>query len=156
MMLDQLITLEKAAERLNMGVDDVQAMVESGEMRGAKLPDGSLAVREKSVAKRKSSIERSIIDGVPKEELPEYQQFKDLIGNPISVGEASRKYDIPHGTISRWASKGIIARVGTEKNRTLVDEADVAYCTTVFKQRGAKQGTWVFKEDGTPYIPRAA
>jgi excisionase family DNA binding protein len=156
MILEQYISLEEAADRLNLREDKVQGLVESGKMRGAKLPDGSLAVSEKSVAKRKSSLERSAVDGIPKENLPEYQRFKNLIGNPISISAAARKYHVHHQTISRWVARDLIQRVGMDRNRILIDEADVAYCASVHKKRGARRGTWVFKEDGTPYIPEAA
>jgi excisionase family DNA binding protein len=156
MVLEQYISLTEAAERLNMGEDKVHGLVESGKMRGAKLPDGSVAVSEKSVVKRKSSIERSAVNGVPREELPEYKRFKNLIGNPISISAAARKYNVHQRTVSRWVSRDYIQRIGIEKNKILIDEADVAYCASIHKKRGAKRGTWVFNEDGTPYIPEAA
>jgi transposase len=147
MVLDQFITLEKAAKRLNMGVDDVQDLVESGKMRGAKLPDGSLAVSEKSVKKREPTV-----SSIPKEELPEYKKHAHLQGIGISISEASRKYEIGFSTLQRWATRGYVTRLGQEKNRVLIDEADVAYCAEIYRTRGG-QGKWLFQPDGTPYTP---
>jgi hypothetical protein len=148
LVLDQLITLEKAAERLNMGVDDVQAMVESGKMRGAKLPDGCLAVSEKSVAKREPTV-----SSIPKEELPEYRKHMHLKGMVIGIAEAGRKYKVPRTTIGRWVQLGYIDRTGQQGQKILLDEAEVAYCAEIYKRRGG-QGRWLFRPDGTPYTPK--
>lgn len=37
-----------------------------------------------------------------KEDLPEYKKHAYLKGKSIWVSEASRKYNIPHGNLSRW------------------------------------------------------
>jgi hypothetical protein len=88
-----------------------------------------------------------------KTQLPEYQMFQHLRGIGISISAASRKYDVPHPTISRWVKKGLIAIIGHDLNRVLIDEADIAYCAEVRKDR-IGQGKWLFAKDGTPYIPK--
>lgn len=87
----------------------------------------------------------------PKEERPEYQ--KRLAGLPISISQAGRKYQVSKQTISRWLKKGYIRKVGLDRNRILIDEADIAYCSAIYHANKG-QGRWLFNPDGTPYIPK--
>jgi hypothetical protein len=93
------------------------------------------------------------LETMTKDELPEYQKHTKLIGKSISISEAARKYKIPNGTVVRWVQRGIIRRLGTEKNRVLIDEADVAYCAEIRSQNPGA-GRWLFNIDGTPYTPK--
>ena len=87
---------------------------------------------------------------IRKEDLPEYKKHAHLAGVGIHVREASRKYGVPHPTISRWVQRGIIRVIGQEANRVLIDEADTAYCVEVWRaNRGS--GRWLFDENGLPY-----
>ncbi|MBI3762225.1 MAG: MerR family transcriptional regulator [Chloroflexi bacterium] len=83
------------------------------------------------------------------------KHFAHLIGTPIWVSEAARKYGIPSPTISVWTKHGHIKQIEHDKNRVLLDEADVAYCAKVHEERGG-QGRWLFNKDGTPYVPARA
>jgi recombinational DNA repair protein RecR len=86
------------------------------------------------------------------EQTPEYQKHKHLAGHPIHVSEASRKYEIAHQTLSRYANKGIIKKLKRAGNKTMLDESYVAYVAEVFKSRDG-QGKWMFDKDGLPYVP---
>jgi len=86
------------------------------------------------------------------EETPEYQKHAALRGQPIHISQASREYDIPSRTISRWVEKGYIPKLGTDGNKLLLDWSYVAYCAEVYQTRKG-QGKWVFDENGLPYIP---
>jgi len=90
----------------------------------------------------------------PKENLPEYRRHADLKGKETWISKASRDYDIPNPTISRWVQHGYICSLGTHGNKTLIDEADVAYCAEIYRRRGG-QGRRLFNPDGTPYTPVA-
>lgn len=87
-----------------------------------------------------------------KDSLPEYIKFRHLKGVAISIGNASRKYNIPHPTISRWVKRGLVEQLGMDKNRVLIDEADIAYCAEISSHRPGR-GKWLFNPDGSPYIP---
>jgi hypothetical protein len=109
----------------------------------------------------KSLINRGIIEvtmttkSLPEtiEETPEYKKHADLKGQKISIGEAARKYDTPHQTISRWKDRGFIPVLGHGSNRRIfLDEAYVAYCVEV-KENRPGSGKWLFDEDGLPYVP---
>ena len=84
------------------------------------------------------------------EDLPEFQANEHLIGQAIHMGDASRKYGIPHPTLSRWAKKGFIPVLGKDGQKTLLDEGYVAYCATVYKNNPG-QGKRIFDKDGFPY-----
>jgi len=86
------------------------------------------------------------------EDTPEWKKHRHLKGKPISIREASRKYDIPDRTIGRWAIDGIIKVLGKDGNKKLLDESYVAYTYEVRKQRPG-QGKWLFDENGLPYTP---
>jgi len=110
-----------------------------------------------SPSELKSLVERGILrvtmsnGKIPTkiEETPEYQQFKHLKGKKIHIGEASRKYDIPNPTITRWKHKGFLKVLGTDGQKILLDESYVAYCAYVYCQSPGS-GRWAFTKDGLP------
>ena len=79
--------------------------------------------------------------------------FPELKGEKIWIAEAARKYKVPQPNLSRWAERGFIKKLGKFKNRVLLDEADVAYCVAVARDRSGT-GRWLFNDDGTPYTPK--
>ena len=87
---------------------------------------------------------------LPKEALPEYQVNADLKGVPISINEAGRKYKLNTSTLTRWMQRGLIHQLGKDGRKTLLDEADVAYCAGVYRQNSG-QGKWAFDDAGRPY-----
>jgi hypothetical protein len=119
----------------------LRALIEKGKIRAAILPSGEIGVSEQAV---------TIMTPTPKEELPEYKKHAHLKGEAIWISEAVRRYEIPLVTISQWVKRGIIKSLGIDGNRVLIDEADVAYCAEIHRQRGG-QGKWLFNPDGTPY-----
>lgn len=92
---------------------------------------------------------------IPREDLSEYQQFLPLRGTSIGIREASREYNIPQPTISRWVRAGYIAVIGTGPRRQkLLDKADVAFCAYIYHNREGGQGKWLFSKGGHPYTPK--
>lgn len=141
--LERYLTLSEAANQLKIGVDELRTLIQKGRIKGAILPNGDIGVSESTIPSPPT----------PKEKLPEYKKHKHLKGVPIWISEAWRKYDISTKTLSRWASAGYIKTLGLDGNRVLLDEADVAYCAEVYRQRSG-QGKWLFNPDGTPYRPK--
>ena len=105
------------------------------------MPDGEMVVTEESLP-------------LKKEDLPEYKKYLHLKGVGIGIAEAARKYSLNVSSVHRWAQSDYIARLGMDKNKVLLDEADVAYCSEIYHQRRGK-GKWLFNPDGTPYKPKA-
>jgi predicted site-specific integrase-resolvase len=137
--LEHFIKPEQAAELLGIDIDSTFNFIKQGKLRAAVMPDGKIGISQESVNQL-----------LPKEALPEYKENVDLKGKPISINEAGRKYKLNTSTITRWMQRGLIRRLGTEGRKTLLDEADVAYCSTVYsKNKG--QGKWAFDDSGRPY-----
>lgn len=79
--------------------------------------------------------------------------FPELKGKEIWIAEAARKYEVAQPNLSRWADRGFIKKLGKFKNRILLDEADIAYCVAVSRDRSGTR-RWLFNDDGTPYTPK--
>lgn len=134
------LSLTEASHRYGIARNQLQRLIEAGTIRVAEIR-GEVIVSEEEV---RGQIAR-------KEDLPEYVQFDHLKGVGIWISEASRKYDIPHPTLSRWKDKGLIRFLGREANKIILDEQDVAYCAYIYRQEGG-QGRRIFADDGRPYI----
>jgi hypothetical protein len=44
--------------------------------------------------------------------------------------------------------------LGMDGNKILLDEADVAYCKSIYERMGGGQGKRIFNGDGTPFTPK--
>ncbi|HNS37566.1 MAG TPA: hypothetical protein PKH92_06465 [Anaerolineaceae bacterium] len=136
----RFLTLSEASRRYGIDWKQLQQLIATGTIRAAEIR-GEVIVNESEV---RAQIQR-------REDLPEYRQFGHLSGVAIWIGEASRKYNVPHPTLSRWKDKGLIKILGQESNKILLDEQDVAYCAYIYHQDGG-QGKRIFADDGRPYI----
>ena len=137
MALTHFISLREAAQKMRMSTTQIRELVESGKIEGGILPDGKMVVTEESLPLRK-------------EDLPEYKKHAHLKGEGISISDASREFNIPAGTITRWMQSGIVSRLSSDGYRTFIDKADIAYCAEIYHRVG-KQGRTLFNSDGTPY-----
>jgi excisionase family DNA binding protein len=133
------ITPEQAAKQLRLDLDSIYQLADEGKLQAAVMTDGSIGTSQISVNHL-----------LPKEALPEYQLNADLKGVPISINEAGRKYKLNTSTLTRWMQRGLIHQLGKDGRKTLLDEADVAYCASVYRQNGG-QGKWAFDDSGRPY-----
>lgn len=61
--------------------------------------------------------------------------FKHLVGKPIGIGEAARKYHVNQPTLSRWKDKGLVKVVGQDGQKIFLDEASVARIVAYYKSR---------------------
>jgi hypothetical protein len=137
--LELFVTPEQAARQLDMDSDSILCLVDEGKLRAAVMTDGTIGISQ-----------QSLNELLPKESLPEYRENEELHGTPISINEAGRKYKLNTSTITRWMQRGLIRQIGKDGRKTLLDEADVAYCARVY-QLNRGQGKWVFDEEGRPY-----
>lgn len=81
------------------------------------------------------------------------ERYGHLIGRPITVSDAAKKYDVLRGTIHKWRQKGYISTIEPGYQMT-VNEAEVAYCVDTYRDQQAKgmvRGTPLFNGDGLPY-----
>ena len=144
--LPQMISLKDAVKKVRGAtIDDLRPLVEKGKIKGATI-NGEIYVNPLTLPD----------EILKKENASEYADFNKLAGVEISIGDASRKYNIPHQNISRWKKKGLIVETGKDKNRILVSEQDVAYCVAIYKKhsksnkKGKISGHWLFTETGAP------
>ncbi|MEW6179205.1 MAG: hypothetical protein AB1522_04680 [Chloroflexota bacterium] len=147
--LPTFLPVAEAARKYGLEEARLRALIEKGKIR-AGVVAGEMVVSEDEV--RVEAIQEK---GLRKEDLPEYQMHAHLRGNPIWIAKAARDYQIPHPTIVRWVKAGYIRQLGLDGNKVLVDEADVAYCSEIYRQRG-RQGRTLFNPDGTPYKPKTS
>lgn len=123
MTIPTYVPISEASRRTGADPVQIHRLADSGVIRAARLGDGSIIVAMEDLS------------GVVKRE-----SFANLDGVAIHVSEAARKYNFSIGTISRWARYGHIKIIGKEKNRTLLNEADVAYIRALVDSVGLRQG----------------
>lgn len=140
--MDTYLKISEATKRYKITENLLNNLIGRGRIRAANM-SGSVIVNA-------ADVENSI----PKDQRPEYKKFAHLAGCPIGVREASRKYNIPDPSISRWAKAGLIRRLGQAGRKVHLDEQDVAYCAEIYHQNKGGQGKWLFRDDGTPYVAK--
>jgi predicted site-specific integrase-resolvase len=138
-ILDHYITPWQAVRQLGMGMPEIEDLVREGKLKAAVMTDGTLGISQQSLQAL-----------LPKEALPEYREHVDLQDVPISINEAGRKYGLNTSTLTRWMQRGLIQQLRKEGRKTLLNEADVAYCARIYKQNSG-QGKWAFNRDGKPH-----
>ena len=159
MALPRYMTLPEAASVLGTSLANLNRMVQSGTIKAVEIA-GEVIVSENSVLSTQKGRKVQPINApsgdVKKEELPEYKKFDDLAGKEIWLSEVARKYDLALSMLHRWIQKGYIKVLGSDKNRILLDEQDVAYCVEIYREARQKGFRWIFYSDGTPYTPKTA
>ncbi|MBC8507814.1 MAG: hypothetical protein H8D34_23345 [Chloroflexi bacterium] len=141
--LPTFIPIKDAAEYLDLPLAELREMVDSGKIDAVALPDGEIAVSEKSMTKPQR-----------KEDLPEYKLYAHLKGVGVGINEGAKQYKISYTTLYRWYRKGLVKRLGTEGQKVLLDSADIAYCVEIYRKYGEQRGRRLFNDDGTPYKPK--
>jgi predicted site-specific integrase-resolvase len=146
--LPTYLPIAEAAHKYGMSVSRLRALINDGTIKAAMVMN-NLVVDEDEV-RDKFARQKTL----RKEDLKEYKKFKYLAGQPIWLGEASRLYQIPQPTISRWVQMGIIKKLEPSGNKVMIDQADMAYCAEIYHSRQTKQGRRLFEKNGLPYKPK--
>ena len=131
------ISLSEAARRYGISEEVLKRAIESGTIEAIYL-DEEVAVAE-------GDVEKIVI---------RKSDFDHLRGSKIGIAEAARKYGLTPPTVSRWVRLGYIRKIGRQGQKVLIDEADVAYCATIYRLQGGGQGKRIFDQDGKPYQPK--
>lgn len=63
------------------------------------------------------------------------EDYSDLEGQPIGIGEAARKYHIHQQTISRWKDKGLVRVISQVGQKIMINEADIARMAKYYLSR---------------------
>jgi predicted site-specific integrase-resolvase len=125
MSIPTLTPVNEAAQAVGITPARILKLADTDQIQAVRTPDGDILVSMADV-KEQTKVRRS--------------NFEHLNGQGIHIAEASRKYDINSGTISNWRRKGLIRTVGREKNRILINEADIAYIKAAIEHKGLRQG----------------
>ncbi len=149
--IPKYITISEAAQRIGTTKAKLNKWLSDDankyQVDAVQLSDGEIVVAESAISKLRPLLGK-------KENLALYRKFNHLECIPISVSAASRKYDVPHPTISRWSKRGYIKRLGRDGRKVLLDEQDVAYCVTVYEDQNGGRGRQVFTANGVPLTKR--
>lgn len=82
-------------------------------------------------------------------------ELRALQGQPITVTEAVERYGVPSRTLLNWKDSQFLTVLADDGYRLHLDEADVAYCVGVYRQRKASglgfRGAPLLNEHGAPY-----
>ena len=124
-------TLKDAAEKYNVEPEELQELVDRGDVRCGMLDD-ELIVLEDDV--RTYVAERDVTR----------EQFKHLEGVEIGINQAAIKYRFNGVTIAEWTRKGKIRLIRQKGNRRLINEADVAYARALADIKGVRSGRPLF------------
>jgi predicted site-specific integrase-resolvase len=140
------ISLSEAARRYDLDLAVLTSMIEDGRIDAVKT-NGDVAVAEEDVSKTQETMAK-------RDEL--WRRVQHLDGQGVGVNEAARKYDLSTGSLSRWIQAGYIRILhrgnpkGGRGNKTLLNEADVAYAQLASEERCAGPGRKVFVQEFLP------
>jgi len=110
------------------------------------VPAGAKITVELASGKRVTYVKET------KEQIIKRKHGK-LIGNPITVTEAIKKYNIPRSTIINWIDNEYISVIKPGYGMQ-VNEAEIAYCADVYHERkesGIGFRAPLLDNDGLPY-----
>lgn len=139
--MDIYMTIPEASRFSRISENSLYELIRSGRIKTVMLSTGAILLK-------KSDIQPQWPSNI--EDWEEYQPFAIYAGEGISLSEAERLYGIPKQTLSRWANKGMIKRIGICGRSLLVDRAQVATLASLYRESGGHQGKWIFLK-GHPY-----
>ena len=147
--LPLILPLSDAARE--MGVDEavLRDMVQSGKIRAFTDPEGNMYIQ---MTEQPSTVPAPDDDINARLSRIKREDFAHLEGVPITVSEAEQRYGINRRTIIAWKQRGYIKTLKTGYRMEL-NEADVAYCATIYKVRkpyGSRAP--LLDAEGKPYL----
>jgi len=81
------------------------------------------------------------------------EKYSNLMGQPITISKASKRYKVPDSTIRDWINIDYI-EVVDDGYPMKIDEAEIAYCADAYHARkasGTLAGMPLLDEKGLPY-----
>jgi len=129
--LESFLTLQEAADKYKISAEILTQLANSGKIRAVRLNGngGGIAVAEKDVRKRVLDLAQ--------------ENYSELEGRPIRVTKAAERYNIPQGTLSRWAKANYIRVLERGPKLLLLNEADVARARDITQQLEMRKGRGV-------------
>jgi hypothetical protein len=141
------LPLDQAAQKLGLSKKVLTQQIQAGKIGAVQLPSGELLVAaDNNNGQYKTKVEI----------IAHY--FAHLRGQTINAYQAQEKYGIRYLNFIKWARAGYIQfRKDQEGPRPqiLMDEAEVAYCAYVYRQKEAEYENIarvrIFDKGGNPY-----
>jgi hypothetical protein len=140
------LPLADAAREFGLSKKALTQMVQAGQIEAVQLPSGEVLVSAESNGHQPQTKEQII-----------GTKFAHLRGQTITPYAAQKKYDgIHRNNFINWARSGYI-EIHQEADRLIeLNEADVAYCAYIYKQKkkeygGSLAGVTIFDDKGNPY-----
>jgi hypothetical protein len=136
------LPLPKAARKYGLSEKVLTQLVKAGKIEAVQLPSGELLVpSDNGQFETKKDISA--------------KEFNHLRRQSITVTEAAAKYSLNRDTVLEWVKREYI-HVIKPGYRMELDEADVAYCAKIYRQKlkeysGQLRGVTIFDEEGNPY-----
>jgi hypothetical protein len=125
------LTIDKAAQQFRIEAMVLEKLAKDEIIGSKRSPKGELLVIDTEVKKVARSLDRS--------------QWEHLRGRPITASDAERHYGLSRNYYARWGREGYIRKLGEDGWRVWLDEADVAYATTLAEVSGGlRQGRALF------------
>ena len=85
-------------------------------------------------------------------ETMDFTPESHLVGNPIRLMDAHRKYGVSERTICNWANTGLVIVIERDTKLLVLDEASVARATAIFKAaakitNSTRRAGWILKKN---------
>jgi predicted site-specific integrase-resolvase len=133
--LPTYIPLEKAAEQFNIAAETLRQNVEDGTVRAAKTPAGNVLVAGEDIESSPPEIDTR------------------LKGQPIRAIDAAEKYDLAHGSLTRWVKSGYVNVLERGPKLLVLDEAEVKLAAAIFHHAKEKNQVPMFVLAGFSNAP---
>ena len=137
------LTLTAASKKYEISIETLNNLLKSGIIEAITSDRGAILVSQKSIE-----------TNLPKDKIIQLR-YQNLIGVPITLTEASKKYNVPRNTLFNWAKiHGYVTVIRDGWGMTL-DEADVACCSEIYNRRKKMgvgvRGVPLLTDDGREY-----
>ncbi len=129
------ITRSEALQRYKITPSELDELINSDRLDTVLLVDNG--------DKRRIIYDDSLAAYIAERDITP-EKFDHLRGNLLGIGEAAREYKLSQVTVSRWVRQGQLDVKDYEKNKKLIDEADVAYLAALGRAKKMRPGKKVF------------
>lgn len=140
--MDEYLSLSEAAKIVHLPETYLYELAKNGTINSAMF-SGTVLVSKKDAQALTPIYTREGYD-------------TSLADQKIGIVEASKKYNIPHPTISRWVKASRIRVLGIEGRKKLISEGDIVYYAKIYHEQGGGQGRWVFDQAGNVYTKKSS
>lgn len=118
--MDNYLPIQDAARIVGVGLQDLNQLIKKHKIKSVMV-NTQILVRESDIMA-----------------LQPKTNFENLVGVPIGISEAARKYGIHQQTLSRWKDKGLVKVLNQVGQKILLDEATVAHMVSYYLSRPGK------------------